>query len=246
MNCALIFAGGTGQRMNTKSLPKQFLMIHGKPIIIHTLDVFEKSQLIDSVIVVCLESWIGYLREQLTIFGIKKVQKIVPGGKTGQDSIYNGIKLIHDLYAEDTIVLIHDGVRPLIDTDTIERNIKCVQEHGNAVTVSPALETIAVRPESNQQKIEKIIERKNCLLAKAPQSFFLKDIYTAHQLARSNNLHDFIDSAYLMQWAGYKLFTVEGPVYNIKITTPADFYVFHAILDAHENGQINGFANNGA
>ncbi len=242
MNCAMIFAGGTGQRMNSKSIPKQFLIVHGKPIIIHTLEVFEKQTEIDKIVVSCLEGWIDYLREQLEQFGITKVSAIVPGGKTGQDSIYNGVSKIHELYEEDTIVLIHDGVRPLIDSETLKRNIQCVKENGNAITVSSAQETIAVRGDDEKPELRTIIERKKCLLAKAPQSFFLKDIYAAHQKARKEGLHDFIDSAYLMQWYGHRLYTVDGPTYNIKITTPADYYVFRAILDAHENGQINGFA----
>ena len=239
MNCALIFAGGTGQRMHSKAVPKQFLQVHGKPIIIHTLEIFEKHRQVDHIIVVCLASWIDYLRDKIAEYSITKVCAVVPGGETGQDSIFNGLNKLHELYPDDSVVLIHDGVRPLIDADTISRNIACVHENGNAITVSPALETIAVSTESSGS-IDRIIERKSCMLAKAPQSFYLKDIYEAHLKARAQGEHNFIDSAYLMQWNGHNLHTVDGPIYNIKITTPMDYYVFRAILDAKENAQING------
>lgn len=239
MNCALIFAGGTGQRMHSKAVPKQFLQVHGKPIIIHTLEIFEKHSQIDHIVVVCLEAWIDFLKEKIVDYAIDKVSAIVPGGETGQDSIFSGLAKLHELYPNDSIVLVHDGVRPLIDADTISRNIACVKKNGNAITVSPALETIAVSTEGGEA-IDRIIERRSCMLAKAPQSFYLQDLYEAHLKARSVNRHNFIDSAYLMQWNGHKLHTVDGPTYNIKITTPMDYYVFRAILDADENAQING------
>lgn len=240
MNCALIFAGGTGQRMNSKSVPKQFLKVHGKPIIIHTLEIFDRHQEIDGIVVVCLDGWISYLKEQLDAFSITKVKGIVKGGNTGQDSIFNGLAEVDKLYDDNTIVLIHDGVRPLIDNETITLNIDSVKKNGNAITVSPALETIAVGLDGKKDTIGTILERRQCMLAKAPQSFYLKDIYDAHVEARNRDIHNYIDSAYLMQDAGHKLFAVNGPAYNIKITTPADYYVFHAILDAHENEQIYG------
>ena len=144
MNIALIFAGGSGKRMNTKARPKQFLELHGKPIIIYTLEQFEMQPSVDGIVVVCLEGWISHLERMIRKFGMEKVKAIVPGGASGQESIFNGVKKIHELYPEDAVVLVHDGVRPLIDGDTIQAAIECTLEHGSAITTAPAIETITV------------------------------------------------------------------------------------------------------
>lgn len=239
MNIAIVFAGGTGTRMNTKSKPKQFLEMHGKPVLIYTLENFQNHPLIDHIVLVCLESWIKYAADLLKKFGITKVSRIVPGGKTGQESIFHGIKAAEELYGGDNIVLVHDGVRPLIDEDTITNCIKTTKEYGNAITVSPAIETIFLKNKDNNC-VGQIFDRSHCEMAKAPQCFMLGEIYKAHQMARKEGKNNFIDSASLMQNYGTQLHTVEGPSENIKITTPADFYVFRAIMDAKENLQILG------
>lgn len=239
MNIAVIFAGGTGTRMNTKSKPKQFLEMHGKPVLIYTLEHFENHPMIDHIILVCLESWIEEAKIVLDKFGIQKVRKIVRGGSSGQESIYNGVQAAMELYGGDNVVLIHDGVRPLINEETITSCIEMTNEKGNAITVSPAIETIFLRNEDSNC-VGQIFNRSHCEMAKAPQCFRLKEIYEAHEEARRNKLSDFIDSASLMQYYGYNLYTVEGPTENIKITTPSDFYIFRAIMDAKENLQILG------
>lgn len=238
MNIAIIFAGGTGQRMNTASKPKQFLELHGKPIIIYTLEHFQNHQLIDGIVLVCLESWIPYCKELLEKYHIKKVSSIVPGGNNGQESIFNGLSAATNLYPKDSVVLIHDGVRPLINEQVITDDITCVQENGSAITVSPAIETIVRKQKDGH--VGDIIDRSSCELAKAPQCFYLKDIYNAHVRARQEGIHDFIDSASIMKYYGHDLATVVGPTENIKITTPSDFYIFRAIIDARENMQILG------
>ncbi|MFU0833889.1 MAG: Ribitol-5-phosphate cytidylyltransferase [Oscillospiraceae bacterium] len=238
MNYALIFAGGTGQRMNSKTKPKQFLELHGKPIIIYTLEHFEQHKSIDGIVVACLESWIPYLETLLEKFHITKVKKIVPGGNTTQQSIYNGVEILWNLAAPDSIVLVHDGVRPLINMDVISNNIKSVQQFGNAITVSPVVETVAIK--GKDCEIGEIVNRSQCRLARAPQSFFLKDLYHAHQQAKKEGKINFIDCASLMRYYGHKLMAVEGPIDNIKITTPSDFYIFRALEDAYEDSQIFG------
>ena len=122
MNIAVIFAGGVGKRMNSKTVPKQFLKLHGKEIIIYTIEQFEQCPEIDAIIVVSLNDWIPYLERVLNQNGIKKVVKVVPGGQTGQESIFHGLKAAQKVGAEGkNIVLIHDGVRPLIDKETIQK-----------------------------------------------------------------------------------------------------------------------------
>ncbi len=238
MNVAVIFAGGAGQRMNTRTKPKQFLELHGKPILIYTLELFQQAPSIDGIIVVMLENWIEYSSELIDKYQIKKVKAIVPGGKTGQESIFLGIEKAHELFEGDSVVLIHDGVRPLVEVETIEKCIECVKEHGSAITVSQAIETVALMTENGE--VGEILPRKKCQIAKAPQCFILDRIYNNHLKAKAEGKFDFIDSASLMQHYGEKLFTVEGPSENIKITTPGDFYIFRAIVDAKENSQIFG------
>lgn len=234
MNIALIFAGGTGQRMNTMSKPKQFLDLYGKPILIYTLEQFQADAEIDAIVLVCLESWIEYAEQLIHKYQITKVSEVIAGGKTGQESIYKGLLKVYEL-DKNSIVLIHDGVRPLIDSKTISEVIASTRTNGNAITVSPAVETITMQ-DANKQ-ITKLLDRKDCLLARAPQTFFTKDILRAHEQAKKENL-EFIDSASLMQHYGHKLYTVVGPVENIKITTPSDFYLFRALVEAKENSQI--------
>lgn len=239
MNIAIIFAGGTGQRMNTKSKPKQFLEVHGKPVIIYTLENFQNHSMIDKIILVCLSSWIEYAKSLLKKFSVDKVCDVVSGGKSGQESIFHGIQAAHAQFQDQDIILIHDGVRPLIDADTITKCIETAKQYGNAITVSPAIETIFLKNKETNE-VGKIFNRSSCEMAKAPQCFRLGDIYNAHCKARKEQKNDFIDSASLMQYYRHRLFTVEGSPENIKITTPVDFYIFRAIMDAKENLQILG------
>ncbi len=242
MNIAVIFAGGSGRRMNTVSRPKQFLELRGKPIIIYTLELFDIHPEIDAICISCIEPWIPFLEKQLKKFEITKVVSIVPGGDTGQDSIYNGLCAAEEYasrhHAEDINILIHDGVRPLITQQTITDNIKTVAEYGNCITCVPATETFVV---SRDNGILDIPFRDKCLVARAPQSFRLKDIIAAHRKAIAEGKHDYIDSCTMMSQYGYTMNTIIGPMENIKITTPTDFFIFRAMVEVHENQQIFGF-----
>lgn len=239
MNIAVIFAGGTGKRMNTKAVPKQFLEMHGKPVLIYTLEQFEHHPEVERIVLVCLESWIDYAKKLIQKFQIHKIAAVVPGGSTGQESIFHGLDAAHQIAPKgDNIVLIHDGVRPMIDQETITKCLACVRKNGNAVTTTPAIETIFVN--GNDGEVGQIFNRSRCAMARAPQCFYLQDIYAAHLQAQAEKKNDFIDSAMMMQYYGHKLYMVDGPVENIKITTPTDFYLFRALLDAKENMQIVG------
>lgn len=237
MNIAVIFAGGTGQRMNSKTKPKQFLELHGKPILVYTIEHFQRHKEIDGIVLVILESWIEYCEELIDRFRLTKVKAVIPGGETGQSSIYNGISKAAELFGEDSTVLIHDGVRPLIDAATISNAIACVNAHGNAITVTPAIETVSLTDKDG--KITDVVDRSKCFMARAPQCFRLSELLSAHQRAIAED-KQFIDSASIMRYYGHELYTVEGTVENIKITTPSDFYIFRAITDARENSQIFG------
>ncbi len=243
MNIAVIFAGGTGQRMHTKSRPKQFLELNGKPIIVYTLELFDNHPDIDGIVVACLESWIPFLKKMIRKFEINKVVDIVAGGESGQESIYNGLCAAERFSkanggGDDDIVLIHDGVRPLITEQTITDNITTARAKGNCITCVPATETFVVRQSDGALEIP---DRNNSLIARAPQTFKLKEILEVDRKAMSEGKTDFIDSCTMMSHYGYYMNTIIGPMENIKITTPTDFFIFRAMIQVHENQQIFGF-----
>ena len=223
--------------MNTRARPKQFLQFYGKELIIHTLENFQNHPEIDGIVVVCIEDWIPYLKKLLEKYQIDKVKSVVPGGATGQESIYRGLVAIHEYADDDSIVLVHDGVRPFVNESLISDCIKSVKEHGSAITVTPAIETIVT---SKDGKITGITDRSKCYHAKAPQCFILGELLSAHEKARKEGNTNMIDSASLMQHYGRELYTVMGNFDNIKITTPADFYTFKALYEVREQQQIFG------
>lgn len=240
MNIAVIFGGGVGTRMHTVSRPKQFLELNGKPIIIYTIELFDNHPNIDGIVVVCIEEWIPFLEKMIKKFEINKVVSIVPGGRTGQESIYKGL-CAAEIYAKDDespIVLIHDAVRPLITEQTITDNIEMVKKEGSCITCVPSIETFIVKNGDGSLQIPK---RSDSLIARAPQSFYLKDIISAHRRSIGSGVNDFIDSCSMMSYYGHKLGLVIGPVENIKITTPTDYFVFRAMVKVHENQQIFGY-----
>lgn len=225
---ACIFAGGVGRRMGAEK-PKQFLEVDSKPIIVHTLEHFELNKKIDDIVISCKKEWIDYTWNLVKRYNISKVKWIVPGGPTGQLSIFAGLDELRKQLdtVENTIVLVHDGVRPLINQETINKCIEKVIESGTAITIAPAIETVITLNDDNT--LNSVVERGHCRMAKAPQCFMLDDILSAHDDAMRKGKYDYIDSAALMSAYGFKLFCVEGPNENIKITTPIDFFTFETI-----------------
>lgn len=237
MNIGVIFAGGVGSRMHSKDRPKQFLEIYNKPIIVHTIEYFQYSDMIDAIIVVCVENWIEYLNQLIYKYRLDKIKKVVPGGKTGQLSIYNGLKAAKEIANNDNaIVLIHDGVRPLINKELIEKNIHDVKQYGSSITSGIVKETIVEIYDNNDIKL--VPDRAHSRVAKAPQCFWLEDILKSHKMALKEGKIEFIDSCTLMKHYGYTLHMTDGPYENIKITTPDDFYTMRAILQAREDFQL--------
>lgn len=239
MNIGVIFAGGVGSRMHSKERPKQFLVMYNKPIIIYTIEHFEMNEFIDAIVVVCVEEWIDYFNDLVNKYWLKKIKAVVPGGASGQLSIYNGLCAAKDIAGEEkAIVLIHDGVRPLINSSLLTDNIEAVKKYGTSITSGIVKETIVEIYDDGT--IKSVPDRAHSRVAKAPQCFWLDEILSAHEKALSIGKIDFIDSCTMMQYYGCKLHMTDGPYENIKITTPDDFYTMRAILSAHENAQIYG------
>lgn len=238
MNDVLIFAGGVGSRMGSR-VPKQFLEVDGRPILIHTVQAFARHEEIDGIVIVSKAEYIDYCRELVERFAVPKVLDVIAGGESGQESIFHGLTYLHGQVSRDPaqdVVLIHDGVRPVITPELISASIACVRENGSSIAVSRAIETIIrVNAEGN---VVETVDRSWCRYAKAPQCFFLEDIWQAHLRANAEHVTGVIDSATLMARYGHRLFTVECPAENIKITTPNDYYMFKAMYEAqHGKGE---------
>ncbi len=231
MNIAVIFAGGVGQRLHPTDRPKQFLLVHGKPIIVHTVEIFQQHQEIDGIVVACLQSWIPYMEQMKATYHLDKISAIVPGGQTGQMSIYNGLCAAEEIYGtDDVIALIHDGVRPLITAQTISDNIACVKERGSAITCTEVTQTVIEI--DDDKRVRSVPDRPHSRLAQAPQSFWLADILAAERKAITQGQIDIIDSCTLMHSCGFDPAVVIGPTDNIKITTLDDYNAYRAIYEA--------------
>ncbi len=241
-NIAVIFAGGVGQRLNgANNTPKQFLRINDKPIIIHTLELFQKNPNIDKIYIAIHPDYLEYMQELVRHYYITKTAGIVKGGATGQDSIYNALKLACQENPADSIVLIHDGVRPNITQEVIDENIKTADEYGNAITCTPCFETILISEDGKSPT--EVPYRRETFAAQAPQTFRLRDIFEAHETERKVNPEyiDIIDSCTLFKKQGKITHMIKGNFGNIKITTIEDLYILRALFRYKEDMEAFGF-----
>lgn len=246
MNIAIIFAGGVGKRLakENNSTPKQFLKINNKPIIVHTLELFENHPEIDKIYIAINPNYFDYMKDLVKHFYITKTAGIVLGGATGQDSIYNALRLAYDENPSDSLVLIHDGVRPNITDKVISANIACAKQNGNAITCTSCQETILVS--ENGKNPNHVPYRKHTFAAQAPQTFKLGEILSAHEQMRKINpdYTDIVDSCTLFKTLGRETYMIEGNRGNIKITTIEDLYILRALIRFKED--IEAFEITGA
>lgn len=229
MNIAIIFAGGVGARMGA-AIPKQFLEICGKPVLAHTLGLFQAHPEIDAIQIVAAKDCFPRVEEIVRRYAISKSCGIAEGGETAQDSIYNGLKVVAAKHPADTIVLLHDGVRPYIKPEVISANIAGVKANGNAVTFTPCFETLVLSEDG--QRISDIPPRRMSYSAQAPQSFRLGDILAAHKRIRQmpSGYTDMVDQATICWKLGIPINLVPGNRGNIKVTTPEDLVVLEALI----------------
>lgn len=239
MNIAIIFAGGSGVRMGA-GIPKQFLEVNGKPIIVHTLQLFQYHKKIDKIYLSVIEDYIPYMEGLVQEFHLSKVAGVMPGGETAQDTIYLALKKAREENPADSIVLLHDGVRPFVSYDVISENIKSVKKYGSAITCTACYETILLSKDG--ENVGQVPYRKETFAAQAPQSFYLQDIIDAHDAIRAteNGYTDMVDACTIMKTIGKEVHMVAGNRGNIKVTTPEDVYTFRALLQYKENEQAFG------
>lgn len=242
MNIAIVLAAGVGQRMRNGGLPKQFLKLMGKPIIIYTLEKFEKCDEISKIILVCHGSYIDYMRNLLQEYRINKVSNIVIGGNNRQSSLQRGLNVIaEEGCMEEDIIVVHDGVRPLIDLATIRENIRVAKKYGCAITVHPVTESVIIT-ESDQANMVDFQKRADTYSMTSPQTFQVGkiiDAYNKIDLSIEQEI-PLLDAAMVYAKTGGNVFLVKEQGANIKITTPEDFYILKAILEMEENKYVFG------
>lgn len=230
MNIALIIAGGSGNRMG-QDIPKQFMHVDGAPIIIHTLQCFQKHPDIQKIAVVCLKGWETVLQSYANQFNINKLTHIYPGGNTGMESIHNGIYGLKEAGCNDNdLVLIHDAVRPLLSQEIISSNIAICKAYGYAVTGIKCREAILESHDGFTTKTS--IPRDTLIRTQTPQTFRLKNIIGAHEMAKVKCIADSVASCTLVAELNEDIVMhiVPGSEKNIKITTVEDLEILKALM----------------
>lgn len=242
MNIAIVLAAGVGQRMRHGGLPKQFLKLNGKPIVIYTLEKFDESTEIDRIIVVCHGSYVEYMQALLQQYHIKKVNKVIVGGGDRQSSLQKGLASITENGGmEEDIVVIHDGVRPLVNLSTIHENIRVASQYGCAITVHSVTESVVIT-EADEATMDDFKKRANTYSITAPQTFQfgkIMDAYRRINLSKQEEI-PLLDAAMVYAKMGGEVHLVKEQGVNIKITTPEDFYFLKAIFELEENKYVFG------
>ena len=229
MTIAIIIAGGSGSRMG-QDIPKQFLNVYDKPVLIYTLESFQKHPGIDAIEVVCIQGWHEVLWAYAKQYGIDKLKWVVAGGTTGQESIRNGVYYLEDKCAADDIIVIHDGIRPLVEPEVLTDVIVKCRQHGNAVSSMPYNEQIFVI--DDEQSTTRFIPRETLRRVVTPQAYLFQKLDAAYHKAFEEQIGIY-GSAYtntMMVELGERLYFASGSDKNIKLTTPDDLELFKAYL----------------
>ena len=232
MTIALLTASGTGTRMG-QDIPKQFLHIQDKPVIVYTMERFQNSPLIDAIVVVTLPGWIEFVRAYAKQFGITKLKDIVAGGATGQDSIYNGLMAIRAFASDDDVVMVHDGNRTMVDNAIIADSLRVFNEKGNAVAVIPCQEVIFESDNPNEGN--NVLKRENVWRTQTPHTFTLGKLLWAHDEAQKRGVAATVASCSLLAQLGETIYFSKGSEKNLKLTTMDDIDIFKALLSAEKS-----------
>lgn len=228
-NTALIIAGGSGARMH-QNIPKQFLTVNDRPVIVYTLEAFQKHVEIDAIAVVCISGWEQMLWAYANQFNITKLKYVIPGGENGQSSIRNGVFELEKHFDKDDIVLIHDAIRPMISADVISDCIKVTREMGCAITAIPCAEAMLETEDGIMS--DSSYPRDNLKRTQTPQGFRIGQICGLHREALEKGITNSVASCTLMIEMGRKVYFSAGSEKNIKLTTVEDIDIFKALLGA--------------
>lgn len=234
MNIALIIAGGSGQRMQ-QEIPKQFLNVNDKPVIVYTLEAFQSHPDIDKIGVVCLDGWHDILRAYARQYKIDKLDWVVSGGENGQGSIRNGIFEAERRYTGDDIILVHDAIRPLVSHEIISDCIVQCKAYGSAIVVTPC-NTVVLR-RGNGEESGEVVPRDQLAITQTPQAFPIKKLADAHRRALEQGITNSIASCTMMIELGEQVHFSIGAETNIKLTTQDDLKIFKALLAVRAHGE---------
>ena len=238
MNIALVIAGGVGSRMGA-DIPKQFIEVKGKPVLAYTLEAFQHHPLIDEIEVVCIKGWEDDVWGYKKKYGITKLKWIAQGGRSGQESIRNGIYNLKGKVAEEDNIIIHDGIRPLVDAFVLDDLIEKCNEHGNAVTSMPYNEQIFLV--DDDISTIKYIPRETLRRVATPQCYKYKLLDEKYHEAFEKKIGIY-GSSYtntMMVEMGVRLYFAKGSDRNIKLTTPGDLEIFAAMLEKNNDKTRN-------
>ena len=235
MNIAMIIAGGSGQRMG-QDIPKQFLNVHDRPVIMYTLEAFERHPNINAIEIVCVEGWEMILQAYCKQFNISKLENIVPGGENGQSSIRNGIMDLASRHDVNDLVLIHDAIRPMVSNEIISDCIRVAEKHGNAVAAIPCAEAM-LRTADGLQSTEQIA-RADLRRTQTPQAARLGELAAAHKQALAQGIRASVATCTMFIELGKTIYFSHGSEKNIKLTTTEDFEIFKALLSSRRDSWL--------
>lgn len=238
-NIAIIIAGGSGHRMG-QDIPKQFINVYDKPIIIYTLESFQKHPMVDEIEVVCIEGWEQILWAYAKQFGIDKLRWIVPGGNSGQKSIRNGVYNLQGKCKNGDIVIIHDGVRPLVDGEILTDVIRTAQKYGNGVTSRPVNEQVFLVNEKDDTTSSAYIQREKLRIVATPQAYEFSNLFARYKEAfeKGIGIHGSSYTNTMMVELGETLHLASGSDRNIKLTTKDNLEIFKATLTAEQDSWL--------
>lgn len=231
-NYVILLAGGIGKRMQSE-IPKQFIKVKDKPIVVYTIEKFQKNDQVEGIVVVCIREWIEQLWELLDEYKLTKVRWVIDGGDTGHDSIRNGIFFLRDKIKPEDFVIIHDAVRPVLPQKAIDAVIQVAQENGNASS-SIACHPPIVYTDDFKSGI-KDIDREHVMLTASPQAYRYSLALECYEKAEKENKHQFTFTSSLLIHYGHRVYFAEGTTGNIKITKQEDLALFEALLSIPED-----------
>lgn len=236
MVVALLTAAGTGTRMG-QDIPKQFMHVDNKPLIIHTMEAFQNHPNVDSIMVVTLPEWKAVLQAYANQFSITKLKWVVPGGATGQESIHNGLIQLSNELSNDDVVMIHDGNRCLVSSEIISNSLAIFHMYGSAVAAIPCVEAV-FRSNDNGRSSNDSIPREQLIRTQTPHTYTLEKLLWAHKEAEIRKIENTAASCTLMQMLGEVVYFSKGSEMNLKITTVEDMMIFEALLHTKKDSWL--------